>query len=598
VRILGVGWALVALIILAQPAQAIEVLLLWDDSPVPAIPRPPEASDLNVHTEALVNALEADGISVTFSRESQFDYDGNTPAPDAFDVVVHLNGNVNPTQYVNDNDFCLKPGAAADLEQYIKNGGGYVGSENNADQINNSFTWIDEFTPIGILPGAPPADGPLTITPVSGQGGHPLFTGLGTSFSITGTFVKGNLRSYPQDFATLLAEDSAGNDAVVVRELVDGRVVGFHHRGNYAGPNTLAPTLSDANVQQLYINSIRWADQTAPTVSDVAVSGPPATNSSTVSFLVSFSESVTGVDATDFAAVPTGLTVSGVISVTPQNDKEYLVSVSGVSGSGFLGLDVLDDDTILDDSFALTPLGAAFPSSANVVVDTIAPTLQTVATVPDPAVSESTPTLRFTFDEAMKNSVTPTITVTTLSNGPITLGAGTWATSTRYDVALGRALTNLDAGLVTIDVSGAQDFLGNAMVAYSDTPISFVSIGLTALISPSGIVQRSVGDSVTFSVTVQGASGPLDYQWKKEISPSVFANVGADAPSLELTNLTFTDSGAYFCEVSDGLDTTLSAEAVLNVVEALPIAGCLGMCGAVAALALAGVRSTRPRQSI
>ena len=89
-------WAVVVCVfgvIAPQAAHAgPNVLLLWDDDALPSVPVP---SDLNASTQALITAMEAAGLKVTLSDTTQAQYNGNNPAPDAFDAVIHLNGNGN-----------------------------------------------------------------------------------------------------------------------------------------------------------------------------------------------------------------------------------------------------------------------------------------------------------------------------------------------------------------------------------------------------------------------------------------------------------------------------------------------------------------------
>jgi hypothetical protein len=72
---------------------------------------------------------------------------------------------------------------------------------------------------------------------------------------------------------------------------------------------------------------------------------------SSVRFTVTFSQSVTGVDSSDFAIVRTGSisggTVSGVTGVSGSG-MTYTVTVSGFSGVGTIGLNLVDNDSILD----------------------------------------------------------------------------------------------------------------------------------------------------------------------------------------------------------------------------------------------------------
>ena len=71
------------------------------------------------------------------------------------------------------------------------------------------------------------------------------------------------------------------------------------------------------------------------------------TSASTVSYTVTFSEPVTGVDAGDFALALNGVTANAPI-VTPVSGSVYTVTISGISGSGALGLNLADNGTIRD----------------------------------------------------------------------------------------------------------------------------------------------------------------------------------------------------------------------------------------------------------
>lgn len=58
----------------------------------------------------------------------------------------------------------------------------------------------------------------------------------------------------------VLARDDQGNDAIAVREYQLGRIVGFHHGGNWslmAGQNVNPLDTSEA--RRLIVDSVRWA---------------------------------------------------------------------------------------------------------------------------------------------------------------------------------------------------------------------------------------------------------------------------------------------------------------------------------------------------
>ena len=67
-----------------------------------------------------------------------------------------------------------------------------------------------------------------------------------------------------------------------------------------------------------------------------------------MSYTVTFSEAVTGVTAGDFAVVTSGsVTASSPVTVSGTGSV-YTVTVNGVSGTGTLGLNLVDNGTIRD----------------------------------------------------------------------------------------------------------------------------------------------------------------------------------------------------------------------------------------------------------
>src|SRR5207248_2323822 len=88
-------------------------------------------------------------------------------------------------------------------------------------------------------------------------------------------------------------------------------------------------------------------DTTVPTVSSINRIGSSPTNAGSMSWTVTFSESVTGVDGTDFSLAATGVTGAAISSVSGSGTT-YTVTASAGSGSGTLGLNLNDDDSIID----------------------------------------------------------------------------------------------------------------------------------------------------------------------------------------------------------------------------------------------------------
>lgn len=101
-----------------------------------------------------------------------------------------------------------------------------------------------------------------------------------------------------------------------------------------------------------------------PVVSSInRASTNPAYADDTVSWTVVFSVAVTGVDATDFALVPGGsLSGASITSVTGSGTTWTVIANPGGTGPGTLGLNLVDNDSIVNGG---TPLGGAGAGNGN-----------------------------------------------------------------------------------------------------------------------------------------------------------------------------------------------------------------------------------------
>jgi MSHA biogenesis protein MshQ len=111
-----------------------------------------------------------------------------------------------------------------------------------------------------------------------------------------------------------------------------------------------------------------------PTVVSINRAGAdPTAPASAVSWTVTFSESVTGVDAADFAIVPGGGVVGASITGVSGGGTTWTVTANTGGGTGTLGLNLVDDDTIIN--AVSTPLGGAGAGNGNFTgqVYTVAP---------------------------------------------------------------------------------------------------------------------------------------------------------------------------------------------------------------------------------
>ena len=103
-------------------------------------------------------------------------------------------------------------------------------------------------------------------------------------------------------------------------------------------------------------------DLTPPIVGSIVLANASPTNATSVSFTVTFSEPVTGVDETDFVLDLYDISGAAITGLTGSEDV-YTVTVSTGNGNGFIRLDVLDDDSIVNAESK--PLGGVDPGNGD-----------------------------------------------------------------------------------------------------------------------------------------------------------------------------------------------------------------------------------------
>jgi CSLREA domain-containing protein/fimbrial isopeptide formation D2 family protein len=105
-----------------------------------------------------------------------------------------------------------------------------------------------------------------------------------------------------------------------------------------------------------------------PTVLSITRVNSNPTNLNAVDFLVTFSKTVTGVDASDFTTTTTGgitLPLNPITNVTAGPSATYTVTVDTGNGDGTLRLNVVDDDTIMSTDALPLPLGGSGAGNGN-----------------------------------------------------------------------------------------------------------------------------------------------------------------------------------------------------------------------------------------
>ncbi|MCT7967673.1 DUF4347 domain-containing protein [Laspinema sp. D1] len=143
-------------------------------------------------------------------------------------------------------------------------------------------------------------------------------------------------------------------------------------------------------------------DNTIPTISTINRANPNPSNAHSVNYSVTFSETVTGVDETDFTLVSTGITGASITNITG-SASTYTVAVNAGTGDGTLQLNLVDDDSIKNGlNVPLGGLGASNGNSRGQIyqIDKTAPTA--TATVNDITTAGGTSTqFTVTYSDGM-----------------------------------------------------------------------------------------------------------------------------------------------------------------------------------------------------
>ncbi len=164
-------------------------------------------------------------------------------------------------------------------------------------------------------------------------------TGLGTSYTITVNSGAGD---------GTLRLDILDNDSIV-----DGTTNPLGGAGAGNGSYTAG--------------GVYTIDKTAPSAISILRADPNPTAADTVRFIVTFSESVNGVDAGDFAPITTDSLTGASILGLSGSANTYTVTMADGNGVGSLRLDLMDNDSITD---ALGhPLGGVFTTGETYTVN-------------------------------------------------------------------------------------------------------------------------------------------------------------------------------------------------------------------------------------
>jgi len=241
-----------------------------------------------------------------------------------------------------------------------------------------------------------------------------------------------------------------------------------------------------------------------PQVASIVRAGGAAalTSAGSVSYVVSFSEAVTGVDASDFTLTTSG-SASGTISSVTGSGDTYTVTVDNAAGDGMLRLDLNASGTGIANGMS-QPIVAGYTAGQTYTFDHTRPTASIVVADTALRIGE-TSLVTITFSEAVTGFTNADLTIAngTLSAISSSDGGITW-TATLAPTANLQDATNV----ITLDNTGVADAAGNAGSGTTDSnnyaidtqrPTAALSLASTSLNAG-----QSTTVTITFSEAVTG----------------------------------------------------------------------------------------------
>ncbi len=305
-------------------------------------------------------------------------------------------------------------------------------------------------------------------------------------------------------------------------------------------------------------------------VQSISTVGSTITNGSTgVQYTVAFNEGVTGVAASDFTLTTSG--TSGSIASVTGSGTTYTVTVNNVSGNGTLGLNLVDNNSIVDQYN--NPLGGPLLGDGNFTgplytIDNTAPTIS--IGIPSATITNSGP-ISYTVTYADANFNTSTLAASNVTLNETGTASGTIAVS---GTGLTRTVTissiTGDGSLgISIGAGTASDLAGNLAPAAGasatftvDNTAPTISIG-----TPSATITNSgpITYTVTYADAHFGSSSLVaaDITLDPTGDASGTVNVAGSGQSYTVTISNITGDGSLGISIAAGTAIDLAGNTAL-----------------------------------
>lgn len=245
-----------------------------------------------------------------------------------------------------------------------------------------------------------------------------------------------------------------------------------------------------------------------PLVDAIARTSAASSNSATIGFQVTFTDTVTGVDATDFAVTAGGGVTGAAVTGVTGAGATWTVTVNTGSGDGTIRLDFIDNDSVIGDSTSAPAGGAgagnaSYTAGPSYTIDKTGPAITSVHVVDALNVD-------VTFDEAPATGALDPNSYT-ISGA----GKGTLATHPDAVADLGGGVYRLtwntgemkNAGNVII-AANVADALGNLSGAAVTHTGGGIGVNPTVTLTTAADAEAST--AITVAATISEPAATLD----------------------------------------------------------------------------------------
>lgn len=238
--------------------------------------------------------------------------------------------------------------------------------------------------------------------------------------------------------------------------------------------------------------------------------------SASVTYTVTFSSAVTGVDVSDFSVALTG-SAQGIVSAISGSGSTYSVTVSGVSGDGTMGLNLKSSATGIQDG-ANQPISGGYTGQV-LTVDHTAPLAP--ATLALTSGSDSG-----TLGDGITNDGTPTITGTAEANATVRLydtdgttvlgtttanGSGNWTITSSTVVEGNHTFTAKQTDAAgNVSPASANFAFRLDTVGPTGTALSRTTVPMSSATSGSTVATVTANDASSITYSFATGNGVID----------------------------------------------------------------------------------------